>query len=647
LTADALTAYAEVPGGEDPSGGGAAPRPTAELPLVRVAAVLGTAEGSRAVKLVCQGGAWWELRGEPAEVAPWASEVHARFRQFRFAAQSMRTSVAMDEQLSKALARSRRRRLKSSVRRTLPCCACILRDPPRGSHDFSTAVNARQSIFRGPRTKFDGGMADPKLLEGITDPDLQEVQVLHWSSQAVQFLRRCERIPKELSEDFAQSMRKGVPDGLKRLIWPLAAGTTVECSRGRVDLREAYSGNLERTFGSLVPAALEDPVPTFCQGIQGLEGTPVLRDAVPYLWLLSPEGEQALRRLLWCTQLTTSSVRLCPFLPCLLAALLAFFSEEEAMHIVETVIDAAEGEADPERSSNPRIVLTVEVLNKQAKLFVREGRRAGNAPEALGHLEGLGVDLHAAAAQLLQDVDSLAKAAFSIQLRDMGMAKVSSAEGSLFVRAAEGELRIFCRPRLHAPRGNCPDELWAYLWPFVPARYRILDPQLVYLPSMHGTSLRTCLELCKAHIDHPMVFFLYTPRGDIIGGFSPLIWRKTNGYLALREVVCAVDDAFAFQLPAGSKAPRIFHWTGSNELLLQASETSGLHFGGDGPAVFVRPCLTRAQTSASRSFDSPPLTAPADDAVASEVDGPCAEDDRPSGEYVDFELARLEIFALA
>ncbi|CAK0811098.1 unnamed protein product, partial [Prorocentrum cordatum] len=624
LTADALTAYAEVPGGEDPSGGGAAPRPTAELPLVRVAAVLGTAEGSRAVKLVCQGGAWWELRGEPAEVAPWASEVHARFRQFRFAAQSMRTSVAMDEQLSKALARSRRRRLKSSVRRTLPCCACILRDPPRGSHDFSTAVNARQSIFRGPRTKFDGGMADPKLLEGITDPDLQEVQVLHWSSQAVQFLRRCERIPKELSEDFAQSMRKGVPDGLKRLIWPLAAGTTVECSRGRVDLREAYSGNLERTFGSLVPAALEDPVPTFCQGIQGLEGTPVLRDAVPYLWLLSPEGEQALRRLLWCTQLTTSSVRLCPFLPCLLAALLAFFSEEEAMHIVETVIDAAEGEADPERSSNPRIVLTVEVLNKQAKLFVREGRRAGNAPEALGHLEGLGVDLHAAAAQLLQDglahalpfrcfcrlvgcflaegsqailrfglallklqtpailacgtreeaaerlrqfgggpreggsledpdVDSLAKAAFSIQLRDMGMAKVSSAEGSLFVRAAEGELRIFCRPRLHAPRGNCPDELWAYLWPFVPARYRILDPQLVYLPSMHGTSLRTCLELCKAHIDHPMVFFLYTPRGDIIGGFSPLIWRKTNGYLALREVVCAVDDAFAFQLPAGSK----------------------------------------------------------------------------------------------
>merc|ERR1712137_560636 len=98
----------------------------------------------------------------------------------------------------------------------------------------------------------------------------------------------------------------GAPDGLKRLLWPLAAGEAVEApkvvNRGGAaitstthkDPETVYQGVLQRAFGDVRPDKLQDPVPTFCQGISGMEEAPPLKAVVKHIGLLTESGEMAL-----------------------------------------------------------------------------------------------------------------------------------------------------------------------------------------------------------------------------------------------------------------------------------------------------------------------------------------------------------------
>merc|ERR1712039_393645 len=205
------------------------------------------------------------------------------------------------------------------------------------------------------------------------------------------------------------------------------------------------------------------------------------------------------------------------------------------------------------------------------------------------------------------EIDQLSKAAFSFEVKDMSMARVSSFWGSEYVapRTADYKPHMFCRPRLFPPRGHCPDDLWAALWAWVPTSCRIFDPHLVYTPSTHGTSLRTCLEICKKNQESPMIFFVYTKEGDIIGGFSPNIFVRTNGYFKLRDLRRPAEDAFVFRKLHTREKAEMFSWSGANDMLLKASEMDGLVFGGDAAAISLNKDMNRATTSSSASFGSP------------------------------------------
>jgi len=480
-------------------------------------------------------------------------------------------------------------------------------------------------------------------------------------------------------------------------------------------------------------------VPTFCQGIAGLDTKSIdsrdssqviavvptpLKEVCPHLHLLTPEGEAVVRRLLWCTQLTCQ-VEFSPFLPNLFVVLLAFFNEDETFYIVNQIIQEVDSDPHPEKSQNPRLITTTKMLNKQAKLFVREGKKSGNAPEILSHLESLGLDLHSCAAELLQDglahvlpfrvmcrlvgsflvegsdiilrygialvklrtaalractekeqakeillalgkemsnspeaIDDLTKIAYSLNLRDTNLSRVSSGAGGSYCMPTEGIIpHIFCRPRLFEPRGNCPDAMWEALWSWVPPTCRIFDPKLIYQPTSDGTSIRTCLQHCLQSKSNraqwettvkdarpsdlpPMIFFIYAKGGHIIGGFSPVIWCRTSGFIKLVELSRPAEDAFVFRRLDGGRT-EVFPWSGDNQFLFQASESEGFSFGGDGTALFIQKDLTRASTDASKTFRSPAL-----------LDGATVEDAQspptPSGKKtaIDFEILRLEVFAL-
>merc|ERR1719433_837368 len=115
-----------------------------------------------------------------------------------------------------------------------------------------------------------------------------------------------------------------------------------------------------------------------------------------------------------------------------------------------------------------------------------------------------------------QDLDNFTKAAFAQKLSE-GRRRMSSTMVSDIISPTTNLSGIFCRPRLFEPRGRCPDDLWVATWPRVHELCRALDPHLVYTPNDQGRSLRSVLSICKNHARDPMVFFVYSAVGDILG----------------------------------------------------------------------------------------------------------------------------------
>ncbi|CAJ1363755.1 unnamed protein product [Effrenium voratum] len=695
LTADALILLKDKPVHEatDVRNGSPSALPLEMVMLTHMASVLGRAEGSEHVRVADSRGTWWQLKPEaPLQVADWAQALAKRFDKFKTARR--RSSLYTPEQTKEIKvqleAASKRRSFLNRLAGYVPCGGLHARD-------FSKAVGGSNLAYRGSREGV-GDLVDLDALNKVTDVDLMEAQSIHWSDSAVTFLQQCKGVPEELLSDFLASVRKGVPDGLKRLIWPLAAGEALASKVADVDAGEVYNKLLFRSFGAVHPLEFQDPVPTFCQGLNGLEDSPPLKEVVKHLWLMKPRGQHILRRLLWVSQLTSNQIEFCPFLPNLMLTLLTFFSEAETMFIVSELLLEAEN-ASPDEA--PKIILSLGQMQKQAKLFVREGRKRGVVPEVFAHLEGLGINLEEAALRFLQDglanklpfralcrlvgaflgegwevilrfglalmkqkensflacqsveeafqvlespcqesegnheeVNELTKLAFSLPIKNLSLARVGSSWMISHPAPKQGYRKhLFCRPRLFEPRGHVPHELWEVIWPWVPASCRVYDPHLVYVPVTDGTSLRTCLEKCKQSKDAAMVFFVYNSDMDIVGGFSPLIWARSSGYVDLLSCPRASDDAFVFRRLQKTGKVEVFPWSGKNQMLLQASEVHGLIFGGDGVAIHIGKDLHRCTSSASRSFDSPPLLE--------------AGHDRESPRVGDsFELLRFEVFAL-
>jgi len=113
------------------------------------------------------------------------------------------------------------------------------------------------------------------------------------------------------------------------------------------------------------------------------------------------------------------------------------------------------------------------------------------------------------------------------------------------------------------------------------------------------------------------------------------MWVRTSGYLSLSELTRPVEDAFVFRRLRGQKSAETFVWSGDNEFVLQASEVSGMAFGGDSAAIFINKDLARAHTNSSRSFRSPPL-----------LQAVIEEEYQFSTSSFDFELLGFEVLAL-
>lgn len=742
LTADALALYEDVPG----SRSGKGKQPTEVLFLSMVSAVLGRERGSDTLRCVHARGVWWEFKRcsedkDESCLQDWGKCMASRLMYFKQAKrQSQRITVSTIARF-KEVGQLDHRKLRKWLKwahKWLPCCDSCLQPVVSADHfslnrRFSSLKDQEPTPYRGD-VEFHSDLVNVENLKEVSDPELQEAQGAHWSDQCIRYLRVCFMVPEELGPDFTQTLRMGSPDGLKRLIWPLASGEAVEPPRVASyspdssavsstcrDPDAYYKSLSSRAFGGVDPKSIQlrDPVPTFCQGIAGMQEAPPLKSVVKHIELLNQEGQRSLRRLLWVIQLTFHQVEFCPFLPNLMGTLLAFFTEAETMTIVMCILKQAEKERDPENAFNLRMVWNSAQLNKQAKAFLREGKGKPLTGQALRHLEKLGFDVHALAVELLQDglasrlpfrafcrlvgsflregsevllryglallklrsekivacttkeeakkeldtlgqgfttfssLESLTKAAFSRIIEDFTMTRLNSEWGSQYVapKTSDYQRHMFCRPRLFAPRGHCTDEVWEEIWGWVPRACRIFDPHLVYTPSTHGTSMRTLFEIGKKSPDAPMFFFCYSKEGDVIGGYSPGIWSRTNGYMKPSQLRRPAEDSFVFRKLAGEagNSTEVWPWSGKNEMLFNASELHGLIFGGQSAAISIGKDMTRCTTSPSATFNSPTLVVPQGLEHEGQVDDePTKETSSIQlvGEMADFEMWAFEVFAL-
>jgi len=208
--------------------------------------------------------------------------------------------------------------------------------------------------------------------------------------------------------------------------------------------------------------------------------------------------------------------------------------------------------------------------------------------------------------------------------------------------------RVFCRPRLHGtPSRIVWDELWPYLWAWLPRRCRIRDPVLCFAAHSGGYSLSALMMACaKAPEDAPMLLAVHVCSKDgttgVLGAFLPAALRPTGGrYIDITtydRLGAFASSAYIFRVIGNAfdhDRPLAWHWTGRNNLLVHApasdpvalqvfGDSVCLCVGGDAVALSLDQGLRIGRTSYCSTFDSPPLLPHPSTMLAGSADHPDA-----------------------
>jgi len=233
----------------------------------------------------------------------------------------------------------------------------------------------------------------------------------------------------------------------------------------------------------------------------------------------------------------------------------------------------------------------------------------------------------------------------------------------------DDESRVFCRPRLNGePSRIVWDELWPYLWQWLPPLFRIRDPVVAFSAHRDGFALSTLMRRCDmAAPDVPMLLAaqVRTIGGveAVVGVFMPAALRTTGGgyqdlahYDVLGAFAC---DAYVFRVvgdAAQHSPPQVWHWSGYNALLVHAprcnsnalvigGDSLSICFGGDCVALSFDQALARGSTDASATFNSPPLL-PATVGGVNVAEGEEGGRNRENHSSVQYSIIALEVFEL-
>ncbi|ELU00245.1 hypothetical protein CAPTEDRAFT_145836 [Capitella teleta] len=152
---------------------------------------------------------------------------------------------------------------------------------------------------------------------------------------------------------------------------------------------------------------------------------------------------------------------------------------------------------------------------------------------------------------------------------------------------------------------------WHDIFAWLPARWSLLQPHLLFSTSEHGTSLQTFFNKVDGY--EPILIVIRTINGEVFGAFCSMDWAtrkeqdRTMSYFGNGET-------FVFSFTGGH--PRKFDWVGKllkektprGCELFMAGDLTRLNIGGGGGvAISLDENLNMGQSEKCDTFQSPPL----------------------------------------
>eukprot|EP00727_Mastigamoeba_balamuthi_P001506 m51a1_g11352 hypothetical protein (1051) ;mRNA; r:15935-22059 len=361
-------------------------------------------------------------------------------------------------------------------------------------------------------------------------------------------------------------IRRGVPGHLRRVVWGALTGATAVLETNP----QVYVRDARITFGSHGPPAFISSPPLF-GGV-----------FAPSSHKTCPDAVDAAKRILCTIASTASSVSYCPRTPDLVLALLGFMPEKEAYVAVLEVLKRSESDGlwNMDRRGLSVACCTFDALlarqmpalhkwgmelgvkwvelahqwftrmfvdtlpyhmvlrvvdcylSEGTKIFYRVGLALlQHARQALMELkEGVPhseifATLNRVTAQ--QDPCSLIKTAFRFSLSRSALWRIGYSANTN-VALPEPTIEVYYRPKLQEPSGIFTDVEMEVLWSFLPQRFAVLDPRLLYRASRDGYTLDRLVE--RAQGTAPLLLVLKLADDSVMGCYLSVSLARHHAY---------------------------------------------------------------------------------------------------------------------
>lgn len=214
------------------------------------------------------------------------------------------------------------------------------------------------------------------------------------------------------------------------------------------------------------------------------------------------------------------------------------------------------------------------------------------------------------------DSDPLMKHAFEIRIKRRHYLKYDQKNyKQRRVSQVIESVQMYYRPKLTTPSHIIEEEHFEILWGWLPSRFRIRDPVLLYSTHTQGYNLANISNSLQAI--HPTILIIKTRNADIFGAFMTASWEPANGYKGNRDTYLwrLTNEHCKFPYPEGG-----------TEFFTRVSKDHIEIGGGEGYGIYLDKELSKGKTQTCTTFHNPPLT----------IDG-----------SEDFECVALEIYGFS
>jgi len=170
-------------------------------------------------------------------------------------------------------------------------------------------------------------------------------------------------------------------------------------------------------------------------------------------------------------------------------------------------------------------------------------------------------------------------------------------EGEL-LEIPEHEMEIIRLPNPHPESLSLLTlEHFETIWTWIPQRYRLHDPRIIFNSEEDGFNLRTLISKCSDYI--PTLLIVKTKEQKILGAFCDQVWETQDHYYGSGE-------SFLFSLTPNEK---LFRWCpDANQCYIRVT-SKDVAFGGgkDGDALRLDEELLHGQSYRSETYNNDPL----------------------------------------